>query len=366
MEKNKYKLLSYPITMGLAVTGKCNLKCIYCRTAETHDIPDSEELSENEIFKLLDEFAEKKVFQVVLYGGEPFVRKDMRKIIEHALQYKYQLSIATNGTLFSDEMISLLKANRRRFVLQLSLDSDRAESNDELRGKGTFAQVIRNLNRLKERGVFYDALAAVVTKVNWRDLSGLPRLAQEYNIPKVNLNSLMPIGRCKENASFLAIDDEENVEAALHIYEMVTRHSNLHFDGNMLNRALNILLYSKIITVNNYIRRISIHNCAVGRGRLMIRPDGYVVPCGAFWDYRNDNVREKGIGNIWKGSPLIQLIREIVGRENEYCTNCEMKVLCRGECMATLYRRRGKLFLANKVCKLLERMANEYPKAQNT
>ena len=95
----------------------------------------------------------------------------------------------------------------------------------------------------------------------------------------------------------------------------------------------------------------------------MIKPDGSVVPCGAFWDYKHSNLRETSIYDIWREDPLISIIRETVKLENDYCTSCEMKAFCRGICMADIFLRGGKMNYSGGACKLLGKMWNEYSSA---
>ena len=70
----------YPLTMDLAIPGKCLNNCIYCGYYEVNkDI----KLTQPEIINLIDQFGELGGKSVKILGeGEPLLRKDIFKILE--------------------------------------------------------------------------------------------------------------------------------------------------------------------------------------------------------------------------------------------------------------------------------------------
>lgn len=64
-----------PYTSGILVTNKCNLRCRHCAFESGHK--GEKELSDKEIFNLLDCFAEHQIFDVDISGGEPFLREGL-------------------------------------------------------------------------------------------------------------------------------------------------------------------------------------------------------------------------------------------------------------------------------------------------
>ena len=73
------KLLSAPISLDLAITGKCNLKCKYCSHFSGPGDVDND-LPGDEWQMFFEELNRYMVMRVTLQGAEPFFRKDIREI----------------------------------------------------------------------------------------------------------------------------------------------------------------------------------------------------------------------------------------------------------------------------------------------
>src|SRR3989339_905677 len=89
--------LSAPETVHLSITGKCNLHCAFC-----YGKSDTPDLSTAQIFSLIDELSSMSVFQLAIGGGEPFLRKDIFKIINYCRQKNIVVNLTTNGALLTD------------------------------------------------------------------------------------------------------------------------------------------------------------------------------------------------------------------------------------------------------------------------
>jgi len=87
-----------PRFMHIEITSRCNLSCKNCYVK-----PTSEEMSGEEIKRVLDEAAAMRVFQVALGGGEPFLREDVFDIARHAVSLGLVVTATTNGTRVKDD-----------------------------------------------------------------------------------------------------------------------------------------------------------------------------------------------------------------------------------------------------------------------
>lgn len=76
---NNYRLES----ILWSITGKCNCRCRHCYM----DAPDAlmGELTTEQCFSIIDQMAECGVLRVELTGGEPLVRNDFWKIVDHLI-----------------------------------------------------------------------------------------------------------------------------------------------------------------------------------------------------------------------------------------------------------------------------------------
>ncbi|MGI9544548.1 MAG: radical SAM protein, partial [Cyclobacteriaceae bacterium] len=86
----------------LAVTDRCNLRCLYCMPAEgIQYLPKKELLSYEEMERMIRLLASMGISKVRITGGEPFIRKDLVKFLWniHAIEGIEEVHITTNGIL---------------------------------------------------------------------------------------------------------------------------------------------------------------------------------------------------------------------------------------------------------------------------
>lgn len=138
----------------VSMTKRCNLNCTYCWDHDTREKLD--EMSTEEILKIIDDSRRlgAKVFNV--FGGEPFIRKDTPDIIKYALKSGLRVTVTTNGTLLSKEKCEeiIKAANLQKLTFLVSLDGANPEENDFIRNKGSFektTQCIREIQELRQR-----------------------------------------------------------------------------------------------------------------------------------------------------------------------------------------------------------------------
>jgi sulfatase maturation enzyme AslB (radical SAM superfamily) len=64
------------------ITSLCNLECAHCYVSEYYNEARGSDLSTDEVYAVIDEMESMNVRDVSLTGGEPFMRKDIQKIIK--------------------------------------------------------------------------------------------------------------------------------------------------------------------------------------------------------------------------------------------------------------------------------------------
>jgi len=69
--------------LRISLTEKCNLRCTYCMPEEGVLLtPKADLMTAQEVIDIAKIFVENGVNKIRLTGGEPFLRKDIPKIIE--------------------------------------------------------------------------------------------------------------------------------------------------------------------------------------------------------------------------------------------------------------------------------------------
>ena len=161
--------------LALVLTAQCNLRCSYCY----QNAKSAKHMTWETMRPSLDLVlgSHQREAEIMFFGGEPFLAFPMmRRAVEYAENNRSEeksvtYSVATNGTLLTDEMLAFLE--KHRFKLQLSFDGiDRAQ---DFRGRKTFEILDRLLDRLRdERPDFFRWNTAICITVTPESAVHLP------------------------------------------------------------------------------------------------------------------------------------------------------------------------------------------------
>jgi molybdenum cofactor biosynthesis enzyme MoaA len=134
----------------------CNLACTHCFISCSPTNHTHERMSLAEVRRYLDEAAELGVREYYFTGGEPFLNPEMEAILEAALEVG-PANVLTNGLLLDPERCHRLKAladaSDYSLDLRVSLDGYDAETNDPIRGAGTFDRILSGIQNLHTAGL---------------------------------------------------------------------------------------------------------------------------------------------------------------------------------------------------------------------
>jgi AdoMet-dependent heme synthase len=134
----------------------CNLACTHCfvscsPTNHTHEL-----MSLQEVAPYLEEAERLGVKEYYFTGGEPFLNPQMEAILAAALE-RGPATVLTNGLLLDRDrcrrLAALQAASEYSLDLRISLDGWDAETNDPIRGAGTFARVMEAVADLWSAGI---------------------------------------------------------------------------------------------------------------------------------------------------------------------------------------------------------------------
>ena len=134
----------------------CNLTCSHCfiscsPTNHTHEL-----LSLEEVRPYLEEAVELGVKEYYFTGGEPFINREMEAILAATLEVG-PATVLTNGLLLDRErcrrLAALADASEYSLDLRISLDGYTAETNDPIRGEGTFERILEGALNAAEAGL---------------------------------------------------------------------------------------------------------------------------------------------------------------------------------------------------------------------
>jgi len=168
----KYKAnKSAPLFASYNVTGRCNMRCVFCEWWK-HPIP---ELSTKDALAAIDAVCSLGVPFFDLSGGEPLLRKDLKVLAKRVASYGCLVSMNTNGTLLDENRIKEVADVFDTVVV--SLDGPK-KIHDQIRGvAGTYEKATKAIRLLKSHGVKVGT-NSVATKYN---IDVLPKFIQELH-----------------------------------------------------------------------------------------------------------------------------------------------------------------------------------------
>lgn len=245
-------------------------------------------------------------FEVVLLGGEPFMRKDIVEVVEAAYgSFGDRIGLSTNGTLIGnldDAQLERLKnvLNSAGTFIQVSLDSIDPKVNDKTRKPKSKAigtdRVIAGLDALERHGIKF-GIGMLVTKSNVSDAgsSAMALLSRYGSLVNINVERLQP-AQTLDHTRYLELyaNREERVRARRDIIE--ARDSIPRRDVNISGEEEGyVALQGEKTVLDSY----GLKFCTAGLLRAGVLPNGDVVPCVLLRDTVLGNLYSESWGEIW-------------------------------------------------------------------
>jgi len=321
------------------ITDRCNLRCTHCYQ---EDYSGSGELGLDDLKRIADEIIStlskwNKRGDIAITGGEPLLKEEMFPLI-HYLESADEISsldILTNGTLINDKILVQIQHLTKLRCVQVSLEGASPESNDAIRGKGTFQKVIKAIRLLRSGGINVNIMFTLQRR-NAEDIPSLIDLAIAEGINNLTLERFVPIG------SGSKIRDEMlSPEEIRNVFEYVSTHAvNLENCVGQTHISRSRPLW---VLCDNGTKAAKIDSscstgaggiCSVGLDGLCILPDATVLPCRRL-SIPIGNLKNDSLLKIWHTSDLLWQIRDKRNLKGK-CNSCEFILRCSG-CRAMAY-----------------------------
>jgi AdoMet-dependent heme synthase len=159
-------------------------------------------MSFEKVVPYLEEAAQVGVKEFYFTGGEPFINPDLSKMLEATLKIG-PATVLTNATLFSSELVKQLASLRDTSIYSLefrvSIDGFSPETNDPIRGPGTFKRAMRGVKLLLDGG-FLPIITAMRSWPIEQDEAQLGKFKAAlagpgYRYPRIKLLPALKIGQ---------------------------------------------------------------------------------------------------------------------------------------------------------------------------
>jgi mycofactocin radical SAM maturase len=307
--------LSAPVNVTWEITKQCNLSCIHCLSESGQDRQN--ELTFDQCLHVINQLSSHRIFQVNFGGGEPFIRRDFLSILEACHRNDLVTCISTNGTFLDHDVLNFLRG-REMVYLQVSLDGGCPPTNDLIRGKGTFKQVMTTLERLGSWKIPF-SINTVLTKLSYPEISSLYSLAKSYDA-RLRISRFRPSGRGKTSWEHLRLGK-----------------GDLKAFSRWLSGHKDVVTGDSFFSLEEEERRgLGLDLCGAAKFTCCIDPEGNVYPCAFLQDsfFYGGNFLKQSLSEIWSHAQGFKLLRNLKVRSCESCFRFES---CRGGCPAIAY-----------------------------
>lgn len=316
------------------LTLACCFSCKYCgsRAGKAKD----NELSTDECLDIAYQLAGLGCRRVSLIGGEVFMRSDWGEIATALTSKGIKVAIITNGYLFDDNTIRLIKSVGIESIA-VSLDSIE-DVHDMYRQRGSFRRASVAIDQLSAAKV----PVSVISTLNCEGAKRLPKLykfLKEKDIFAWQIQACSPMGNAIGNVDYRFDHTSVISFVANHMREAPFA----------MGIADNIGYYTED---EGYLRgNLSgyafYRGCRAGLSSIGIDSIGNVRGCESLYDVKfiEGNLRERSLREIWNDPDAFRYNRAFEEKMLAgNCSKCKYGAFCRGGCRSYNYFTHGKLY----------------------
>ena len=144
----------------------CNIECKNCYIESSPKNDRLVYLTFEEVKSFIDEALDKNLGtnEIGFTGGEPFMNKDIMKMIDYSLNKKFKVLVLSNAMKpMLNRTNELIKLNHPNLIIRVSIDHYQKEKHEEIRGKNTYDVMLQGLKWLNENNFNY----TLATRLLW-------------------------------------------------------------------------------------------------------------------------------------------------------------------------------------------------------
>lgn len=281
-----------PVTLTFSVTASCQSRCRTCQIGERfHRHPEIAklDLKIDEIEGIFRSLGPIYFFNVS--GGEPFLRKDLPRIIQLACQYLRPrvIHIPTNGILYKripflvEQILTIMEELCPEVPLTVKPSIDGVgKRHDELRGvEGNFDHLLRTIEALRaiseRKPRLHLELGTVISRFNMDQIDAVADFVRGLGVQSYR-NEI-----AEQRAEFFNQDDPITPDAVM--YERLVRGFAARIRADIGNKrplarmteALRLVYYDLAVRILREKRQII--PCLGGISNAHLNFDGQLWPC---------------------------------------------------------------------------------------
>jgi radical SAM protein with 4Fe4S-binding SPASM domain len=334
------------------ITNRCNLRCAHCYQ---EDYSGSNELDLDGLKRIADEIIKtlakwNKRGDIAITGGEPLLKEEMFPLISY-LELADEIAsidILSNATLINESIVDRIRSLKKVRCVQVSLEGASPETNDAVRGRGTFDKILACIRLLRSKNIKVNIMFTLQRR-NMKDIPSLIDLAVAEGISSLTIERFVPVGSGAKIRNELLSPEEIK-----RVFSYISERAEQEINGGGLtsisrSRPLWVMCNKNtgFLGANMSSKDTTGGICSIGLDGLCILPDATVLPCRRL-PIPIGNLKNDSLLKIWHTSDLLWEIadkRNLKGK----CNACEFITRCSG-CRAMAYACTGDYLAEDPQC----------------
>ena len=308
--------LSAPIRMDLALTFRCQNKCLHCYAGGPRETP---ELSTSEWKQIITKLKELGIFVMTFTGGEPTLREDLPELLAFAQNIGVVTGLITNGRRLRDNAYLQSLVRTGLDFVQVTLESHVPEINDQITSTaGSWQETVDGIKATIPTPI-YVTTNTTLCELNVEHFLDTIQFIYDLGVRAFGCNSLIYSGKGPEVSSEFSVPVDE-------LQELLQR---ILVKSRALEMKFNWFTPTQYCELNPLALGLGVKSCSACRTNMCVGPQGDVFPCQSYFESLGNMLRDDW-QSIWN-HPLCQEIRSH-GYAPEKCKDCGEFNICGAGC----------------------------------
>lgn len=293
------------------ITSNCNLQCSHCYNQERYWNKSYRELSKDQIDIVIKKLKELEFSGIHLLGGEPLIAKELIYIIEKAKDSKLEISIVSNGTLLTKNLMEKF-CELGIESIGISLEGTRAKEHDTVRGNGVFDTVLNNVKdaiTIKQQlnSNIVIGMSFTLTEDNLDKSYNIIEFANEIGFDGVSISYLSKEGKARDGFDSKKVSEKNKflfIDKVIEQYKHIDKDFILNIDAR---GYLGEYIYKK------HGVKISADKvgCKGGHRQFYITADGAFLPCSPSGTSLGSFINSNNFPNLSPANIINSSVKEL-------------------------------------------------------
>jgi len=202
----------------------CNIECKNCYIESSPKNDSLAYLTFEEVKSFIDEAVDKNLgtYEIGFTGGEPFMNKDIMKMIDYSLKKRLKVLVLSNAMKpMLNRTKELIKLNHSNLTIRVSIDHYEKEKHEEIRGKNTYDVMLQGLKWLNENNFNY----TLATRLLWNEKE--ENLRKNFGTFIKNNNLRLDTNSSKQLVTFAEMDEKiDTPEITTSCWDILNKNPN--------------------------------------------------------------------------------------------------------------------------------------------